>query len=117
MKIVQLIALVGTIVMGIALMNGFVNGDIFGEGADLLQMPWGVVSFVDLYVGFALFSVWIAFRESSRVAAVFWVLLMLTFGFFTGAVYTYIAAIKSDGDWRRFWFGGRFDEYVGEQSI
>ena len=112
MRIVQAISLVGTILMTISLANGFINGDIISEGADLLRIPWGIVSFVDLYVGFALFSIWIVFREKSPLSAIFWVLLMMVLGFFTGALYTFIAARKSEGDWRKFWFGGRFVEYL-----
>jgi hypothetical protein len=32
---------------------------------------------------------------------------MLTLGFFTGALYTFIALQKSDGNWDTFWMGRR----------
>ncbi len=35
------------------------------KAAKLLAMPWGIVSLVDLYVGFALFSIWIVYREKA----------------------------------------------------
>ena len=28
------------------------------------QLPWGVVSLVDLYAGFTLFGLWIAYKET-----------------------------------------------------
>ena len=50
------------------LIYGFTIGNFSAEGAKLLAMPWGIVSMVDLYVGFTLFSCWIVFREKGMVA-------------------------------------------------
>jgi hypothetical protein len=89
------------------LVYGFTAGDFLGEGARLLAMPWGIVSLVDLYVGFILFSGWIVYREKSIARSIVWVVLMLVLGFFTGALYTWLALNSSGGDWRRFWMGRR----------
>ncbi len=70
-------------------------------------MSWGIVSLVDLYVGFALFSIWIVYREKAVLPSILWVLLMMVLGFWTGALYTFIALQTSQGDWRRFWLGKR----------
>jgi hypothetical protein len=70
-------------------------------------MPWGIVSLVDLYTGFTLFSGWIIYREKSPVAAALWVVLMMGLGFFTGSLYVLIALYTSKGDWKRFWMGHR----------
>ena len=70
-------------------------------------MPWGIVSLVDLYVGFALFALWIVYREPVRWQAAIWVLLLLIFGFFIGSLYTLVALYTSRGDWTRFWQGQR----------
>lgn len=70
-------------------------------------MPWGIVSLVDLYVGFALFSCWIVIREKALVPSVIWVILMMVLGFWAGALYTYLALQTSGGDWKRFWYGKR----------
>ena len=96
--------------MTLALANGFLNGDIASEGATLLGMAWGVVSLVDLYVGFILFSGWIVYRESSLGRAVVWVILMMVLGFFTASVYVLLALIGSRGNWSRFWMGNRAPE-------
>ncbi len=105
MRLTGLIALLGIVAMSLALANGFINGDIGNEGAQLLGMPWGIVSLVDLYVGFTLFSGWIVFREGPTLKAGVWVFLMMVLGFFTGALYTFLAFRSSDGDWRKFWLG------------
>jgi hypothetical protein len=107
MKIAKIIALVGLLAMTGILIYGFTIGDFSAEGAKLLSMPWGIVSLVDLYVGFALFSCWIIFREKALLPSVIWVILMMVFGFWTGALYTFIALQTSGGDWQRFWYGKR----------
>ena len=105
MKVAKLIALAGLLAMTAVLVYGFTVGNFSAEGARLLAMPWGIVSLVDLYVGFALFSCWIVFREQAWLPALIWVVLMMVLGFWAGALYTFIALQTSDGDWKRFWLG------------
>jgi hypothetical protein len=105
MRIAKLIALAGLLAMTAILVYGFTVGNFSAEGARLLAMPWGIVSLVDLYVGFTLFSGWIVFREKAWVPALIWVILMMVLGFWAGALYTFIALQTSDDDWRRFWLG------------
>ena len=105
MKIAKAVALLGFIAMSLALANGFINGDFSGEGSILLGMPWGIISLVDLYVGFTLFSGWIIYREGWNFKAAIWVLLMIVLGFFTGALYAFLALQSSGEDWRKFWLG------------
>jgi hypothetical protein len=107
MKIAKLIALLGLLAMTAVLIYGFTVGDFAGEGKQLLSMPWGIVSLVDLYVGFILFSGWIVYREKSPVRSAIWVVLMMVLGFWTASLYTLLALQASGGDWRRFWQGHR----------
>jgi len=107
MNIAKVIALIGLLAMTGILVYGFAVGDFSGEGAKLLAMPWGIVSLVDLYVGFVLFSCWIVFREKAFWPSIVWVLLMMVLGFWTGALYTFVALQSSGGDWKRFWYGKR----------
>ena len=107
MKIVKVIALMGLVAMTVVLIYAFTTGDFGAEGRQLLSLPWGIVSLVDLYVGFALFSCWIVYREKSLLPSLIWVILMMTLGFFTASLYTFIALQTSGGDWDRFWKGNR----------
>lgn len=107
MKIAKLVALIGLIAMGGILTYGFTVGDFNGEGQILLSMPWGIVSLVDVYVGFALFSCWIVYREKSLLRSVVWVALVMVLGNFTASLYALIALLTCDGDWKRFWMGNR----------
>jgi hypothetical protein len=109
MKTAKAIALLGLLAMTAVLIYGFTVGDFAAEGKQLLSMPWGIVSLVDLYVGFILFSGWIVYREKSIVRSVVWVILMMILGFWTASLYTLIALQTSGGDWRRFWLGRRLD--------
>jgi hypothetical protein len=107
MTIAKVIALIGLLAMTGILIYGFTVGDFSTEGARLLAMPWGIVSLVDLYVGFALFSCWIVFREKALLPSILWVILMMVLGFWTGALYTFVALQTCGGDWKRFWYGKR----------
>lgn len=98
----------GLLAMTGILIYGFSMGDFAAEGAKLLSMPWGIVSIIDLYVGFALFSCWIVFRERALFPSAIWVILMMVLGFWAGALYTLIALQTSGGDWQRFWYGNRY---------
>lgn len=108
MKIAKLVAVLGLLAMTGVLVYGFTVGDFAGEGAKLLTMPWGIVSLVDLYVGFSLFSCWIVFREKALLPSLIWVILMMVMGFWAGALYTLLALHTSQGDWQRFWYGKRY---------
>jgi len=105
MKIAKIISFLCLIAMTIVLIYGFTVGDFFVEGKQILAMPWGVVSLVDLYTGFILFSMWIIYREKSLLVTILWIIAMMTLGFFTGSLYVFIALQNSGGDWHKFWLG------------
>ena len=107
MKLAKVVALVGLLAMTGILVYAFTTGNFSQEGSELLSMPWGIVSLVDLYVGFALFSCWIAYRERAWLPSIVWIVLVMVLGFWTGALYTLIALQSSAGDWKRFWMGKR----------
>jgi len=108
MRIAKIIALLGALAMAGVIAYAFIAGDFNREGAQLLSMPWGIVSLVDLYTGFILFSGWIVYREKSILRSVVWIIFMMTLGFFTASVYAFVALQTSGGDWKRFWLGRRY---------
>lgn len=105
MNAIKVIASIGILAMGGVIAYAAIVGDFGSEGAQLLAMPWGIVSMVDLYTGFVLFSCWIVYREKSIPRSIVWVALMMTLGFFTGSLYTLLALLSSKGDWKKFWLG------------
>ena len=107
MKIAKIIALLGLLAMSAVLVYGFTMGNFSMDGAKLMANPWGIVSLVDLYVGFTLFSGWIIFREKALLPSFVWVIMMMGLGFWAGALYTLLALQNSRGDWHKFWMGKR----------
>ncbi|MBN2119281.1 MAG: DUF1475 family protein [Anaerolineales bacterium] len=105
MRFAKIISLLGLLAMTAVLIYGFTVGDFFVEGSQLMSMPWGIVSLVDLYTGFILFSAWIIYRERSLPVAILWTVAMMTLGFFAGSLYAFIALQNSGDDWRKFWLG------------
>lgn len=105
MKLAKLIAFLGVLAMTAVLIYGFTVGDFFGEGGQLASMPWGIVSLVDLYTGFILFSAWILYREKSLPVAILWTIAMMVLGFFAGSLYALVNLYASQGDWKKFWLG------------
>ena len=105
MKIAKIVSVLGMLAMTSVLIYGFTVGDFFGEGSQLFAMPWGIVSLVDLYTGFTLFSAWIIYREKSLPVAILWTVAMMTLGFFAGSLYAFVTLQSSNGDWRKFWLG------------
>ena len=105
MKIAKIIALLSLLAMTGIILYAFIVGDFNREGTQLLTMPWGLVSMVDLYVGFILFSGWIIYREKSLARSVIWVVLMMLLGNWTASLYALVALLTSGGDWKRFWLG------------
>lgn len=105
MKLAKLLAWLALFAMSAALINGFLNGSFFDDGSELLSNPWGIVSLVDLYAGFTLFAIWIAYRETSVPRAVLWIVALMILGFFTGSVYVLYALYTSGGDKQKVLLG------------
>jgi hypothetical protein len=107
MKLAKIISVLGLLVMTAGILYALIVGDFAVDGAAILANPWGIVSLVDLYTGFILFSMWIVYREKAFLPSLIWIVLMMTLGFWTGALYTAVALFTSGGDWRKFWMGKR----------
>ena len=107
MRTAKAIAWIGVFAMSAALYHGFTQGDFFVDGGMILDNPWGIVSLVDLYVGFTLFSMWIFFREKSIIVSALWILSVMVLGFFSASLYVAINLSKSKGNWTGFFMGWR----------
>lgn len=101
------VSFLGALAMFLIIIYAFIYGDFVQEGAILTSLAWGIVSLVDLYVGFAIFSLWVVFREKSLLSSVIWVILVMILGSFTIGAYTFWALVKSKGDLDKFFYGKR----------
>jgi hypothetical protein len=107
MRIAKGLAFAGMVVMAAILVYGFAQGRFWEEGRVLTTLPWGRVSLADVYVGFALFSGWVAFRERSIARAGVWIVSILVLGNVVSSFYALTALVESRGSWTRFWLGHR----------
>ena len=105
MNTAKYISIAGILAMTVVLLYGFIGGDFFEDGGEIVSNPWGLVSLVDLYVGFSLFSIWIWFREENKLYGLIWIVAMMILGFFTGSLYVLYAIIQSKGDKSVLFFG------------
>jgi hypothetical protein len=95
MRAAKTLSILSIISMVVVISYAVVVGDFAQDGGELLRNPWGIVSLVDLYVGFILFSLWIAYRESNRLHAALWIIAMMIFGFLAGALYVFVNLMRS----------------------
>lgn len=116
MKVAKIISWLGVIAMTAGLMNGFINGNFSKDGAELLSNPWGIMAMVDLYVGFALFSMWIIFREKNIFLIVALIAIMMVFGFLLASLYIAFNLYSSKGDWLKFFLGYRKDSILAKTT-
>ena len=94
-----------TLVMGGALAYGFIVGDFWKDGGELLDNPWGIVSLFDVYVGFFFFIAWIVYRESCPGIILAWSVAILIGGNVLCGIYAIIALFRSKGDAKFFFMG------------
>ncbi|HEY5651124.1 MAG TPA: DUF1475 family protein [Acidimicrobiia bacterium] len=96
MKPIRIIAALGVAVMTIALFFGFTSGDFTGEGGQILDLIWGRITLIDLYVGIALFGAFVAWRERKTVVAAAWIAAFIVLGNLATALYILRAALRAD---------------------
>ena len=80
------------------------QGEVSIFDSPIPNMPWGIVSLVDLYSGFILFSLWIFYKEK-LVPAIVWTFFVMTLGSFTIALYIIYSIKNSDGNIQKFFMG------------
>ena len=107
LQVGQLISALGAVLMTVVILNAIANGNGSEELEWLLSHPWGIVSLVDLYVGFTLFSLWIFMREESAMTALVWTVFVMCLGNFTTSLYVFRALRSTNGNWDAFFFGER----------
>ena len=80
------------------------QGEVSIFDSSIPSMPWGIVSLVDLYSGFILFSLWIFYKEN-LLTAIVWIFFVMTLGSFTIALYIIYSIKNSDGNIQKFFMG------------
>jgi hypothetical protein len=114
MRAAMILAGLGAVVMFALIARAVYVGSFWEEGSVLFALAWGKVTLADLYVGFALFSGWVIFREQSQARALAFVALTMSLGNAFTAAYVLVALVTSRGSWARFWLGYR--SFEGRRS-
>jgi hypothetical protein len=80
MVAIRVAAATGTVTMLAVIVRAFIVGSFGAEGAQLLDLAWGQVTLVDLYLALLLAWTWIAWRERSWARAAIWLVATVTLG-------------------------------------
>lgn len=95
MTALRIVAAIATLTMLGTIAYGFSNGDFSREGAILLDLAWGRVTMIDLYLAFAAVWAWIAWRERRLRSAAVWLVLVAGTGSFAIWAYVLLASLRS----------------------
>jgi len=102
MTITKLISYISTVSMAIVIIWAQSEVPIFQS--PIPELPWGIVSLVDLYAGFIFVCLWMFYKEKMQ-HAIIWSLFMLTLGNLTTAIYVLYSIRSSQGDMKKFFMG------------
>jgi len=108
LRYVRTVAWTGLAVVSVALVYGFAAGQMATDWPGLVGNPLGLATLIDAYVGFALFSCWIVWRETRLTVGALWVMFVLIGGNFVSALYVLVALHVSGGEVEAFWLGARY---------
>ena len=67
MTYAKTVSIIGLLSMTAVLLYGFIFGNFLQMAASILSNPWGIVSMVDLYVGFFLFTIFIFHKTKKTI--------------------------------------------------
>ena len=92
----QIMALAGFIFALASIVYGIVEADIIIEGNLMLSVFWGKFTFIDIYMAFVVFYIWVFLREKSWWMRVLWFLLVMAGGSMSICLYLFIALSASN---------------------
>lgn len=95
MLMIRMVSAIGVVAMAVALALGFSGGDFATEGAEILDLAWGRVTLIDLYVGVAIFSAFVAWRERRIAVTLAWIVSFVVLGNLATAAYLLIASLRA----------------------
>ena len=95
MTAIRTVSALGVAAMTIALIYGFTSGDFSGEGGQILDLVWGRVTLIDLYVGVAIIAAFVFWRERSVPISIAWLVAFVVLGHWATALYVLLASVKA----------------------
>ena len=95
MRAIRTVSALGVAAMTIALIYGFTSGDFSGEGGQILDLIWGRVTLIDLYVGVAIIAAFVFWRERSIPVSIAWLAMFVVLGHWATALYVLVASVRA----------------------
>ena len=65
---------------------------------EMWQHPWVIATLADTYFGFLTFYCWVAYKETSNVARIAWLIAILLLGNIAMAIYRLVKLFKLPAD-------------------
>ena len=96
MTAIRILAWFVVAAMVAAIGYAFATGSFSEEGSTIIGLAWGKVTLIDLYLGFAMFGAWIAFREKSIPVIAGWWVALAVLGNLTAGIYLAVAASRAN---------------------
>jgi len=96
MTVIRILAWFVVAAMAAAIGFAFATGSFSDEGSTIVGLAWGKVTLIDLYLGFAMFGAWVAFRERNITRTALWWIALAVLGNLTAGIYLAIAATRAD---------------------
>lgn len=105
MRVIVIAASTGFALMCGCVIHAMIYGSLLREGPILVDMPWGLVSLVDIYLGLILFSFWVLWREKLSLTGFCWTVSIISLGNMLSCVYILKACREAQGNMMVFWLG------------
>ncbi|GMY29525.1 hypothetical protein FCV25MIE_24767 [Fagus crenata] len=74
----------GCLMLGTLVYTLLIDGSPFHKE---LLTSWMIATLIDFYINVVALSVWVCYKESSWIYAIFWIILLISFGSITTCVY------------------------------
>jgi hypothetical protein len=96
MTTIRVSAAVGLLTMLAMVVRAFGVASFTDDGAALVDLAWGQVTLVDLYLALLLGWLWIVWQERSPLRAALWLVATVTLGSIALLGYVLVAALRAD---------------------
>jgi hypothetical protein len=93
-----------------AIIYGVVAKDIMAEGNMMLGIYWGQFTFIDIYIAFIAFYLWVVFREKSILKSIIWFVLIMLGGSMSIMLYLFLAVRGCSLSWSKLIAGKRLED-------
>ncbi len=106
----QIVFFIGFLVLLSLIIYGAAAYDISAQGQVMLDIFWGKFTFVDIYVSFIVFFLWVVFREKSVFTSIVWFVFIMLGGSMAICLYMFHAFRGSGTSYAKLLAGKRAED-------